>query len=81
MILDTLGWILHLRGEHDEALETLLEADRNLPGHPVVLYHLAAVHVALGDADAARPLLERALASTIHFHERDAAAALLADFD
>jgi len=81
MILDTLGWIQHLRGDHDAALATLEEAEVHLRGHPIVLYHIGVVHDALGDDAAARAALQQALASERPFPDRDTAEALLATYD
>lgn len=39
--LDTLGWILYLRGEYAEALPLLQTAANDLPEVPEVQYHLA----------------------------------------
>ncbi len=44
---DTYGWIIHLRGESEEALPYLEEAARGLPEDPIVQFHLAEVYAAL----------------------------------
>jgi predicted Zn-dependent protease len=59
---DTYGWILLLRGDAAAALPHLERAARALPQEPLVLYHLAAARNALGQPEAARQGLERALA-------------------
>ena len=58
---DTYGWLLHLRGESGKALTVLEKAAEGLPEHPLVQYHLGAVLAALGEAERARAVLERAL--------------------
>jgi tetratricopeptide (TPR) repeat protein len=59
---DTYGWILMQRGDGEAALPHLERAAAGLPGEPLVLYHLGAAQHALGQPEAARQSLERALA-------------------
>jgi spermidine synthase len=54
MILDTYGWILLKRGDAKRALEVLRRADKHLPDHPIVRYHLGAAYRANGNEAAAR---------------------------
>ncbi|MFH1278477.1 MAG: fused MFS/spermidine synthase [Candidatus Eisenbacteria bacterium] len=61
MFLDTYGWILHYQGKEGEALEALNRSLAALPDHPIVLYHLAAVHESMGDGPRAKGYAERAL--------------------
>ncbi len=50
---DTYGWILHRRGEYEEAITYLEPAAAALPRDPIVQYHLAMTYLRLGrDADA-----------------------------
>ncbi|MBM4016886.1 MAG: tetratricopeptide repeat protein [Planctomycetes bacterium] len=51
---DTLGWIAHLRGRHDEASAELWRAVKGLPDSPEVHYHLGAVEAAIGRKELAR---------------------------
>ncbi|WP_417525530.1 tetratricopeptide repeat protein [Marinovum sp.] len=44
---DTFGWILHRRGESDEALPYLEEAAQGMPDDALVQYHLGQVYIAL----------------------------------
>jgi tetratricopeptide (TPR) repeat protein len=60
---DTYGWILHRRGDHDQALGYLVAAAEALPGNALVQYHLAEAELALGRRDAARASFARALAA------------------
>lgn len=46
-IQDTYGWILHLRGEHADALPYLEAAAEGVPNDPIVQFHLAQVYSAL----------------------------------
>ena len=73
MILDTYGWILLKQEKHVEALEKLQLANRYLPDHPIVLYHLGAAYHANGDDARACTRLEEALAARGGFpYENDA---------
>ena len=50
---DTYGWIAYRLGNYEEAAEYLEPAAAALPDQPLVRYHLAEVHAALGRTDAA----------------------------
>lgn len=58
---DTYGWLLHLRGDHSNALVVLQEAAEALPTNPVVQYHLGAVLAKLGENGRAKEALQTAL--------------------
>ncbi|HKS36094.1 MAG TPA: tetratricopeptide repeat protein, partial [Verrucomicrobiae bacterium] len=58
---DTLGWILYQRGEYPSALSLLKESADRLPTEAEVIFHLGATHYMLGEEDAARIALQRAL--------------------
>ncbi len=60
-IEDTLGWILVNQGEVVEGLDLLRSSARARPDNPSVQYHLAVAHQKMGDQQAARRALERAL--------------------
>ncbi len=60
---DTFGWVQHLTGDSELALRHLIPAADGLPDNPYVRYHVGAVYAALGDAAAARPHLEAAVAA------------------
>jgi cellulose synthase operon protein C len=59
---DTYGWILARRGEHEEALAYLEPAAAALAEDPLVQYHLGVTRLRLGQAEAARTQLDRAVA-------------------
>jgi tetratricopeptide (TPR) repeat protein len=59
-VLDTVGWIQHLRGRHQEAVEWLTKASAANPTSGEIRLHLASAYAALGDDAAARSQLERA---------------------
>ncbi len=58
---DTYGWILHRRGQSEEAIEYLEPAARALANDPIVQYHLAAAFEAVGRSDDAVLAYQRAL--------------------
>ncbi len=66
-IADTLGWIAYTRGETKWALTLLQESAEKLPGEPQVQYHLGICQSALGDEEAARTSLNRALELSTEF--------------
>ncbi len=50
---DTLGWLAHLRGRPDEAIDLLRLAIRGLPESPEVHYHLGIVEAELDNLELA----------------------------
>ncbi len=66
-IADTLGWIACTRGETKWALALLQESAEKLPSEPQVQYHLGICQSALGDEEAARTSLSRALELSTEF--------------
>ena len=59
--LDSMGWVYHRLGRHEEALDYLIRAVNALPEDPVILEHLGEVLQALGQLDQARNAFVRAL--------------------
>lgn len=59
---DTYGWILHRRGDSEQALAYLEPAAEGLPDNALVQYHLGMAYAALERWDEARAALERAIA-------------------
>jgi FimV-like protein len=57
--MDTLGYILVKNDRAQDALNLLQQAHALLPDIPVVAIHLAQAHLALGDKETARTLLEQ----------------------
>ena len=60
---DTYGWILHRRGDSEQALAVLAPAATALPGNALVQYHLAETELAQGRRAEARASFGRALAA------------------
>ena len=58
---DTYGWITFRRGNAEEALRYLELAASGLPRDPLVQFHLGMVQAELGQTDAARDSLNRAV--------------------
>lgn len=52
-IMDTLGWILHQRGDNKRALELIGEAAQRAPDVPEIRYHHAVLLAETGDAEGA----------------------------
>lgn len=61
--LDTLGWIYHLRGDEVSALPLLKTAAERLPTVGLVQYHLGIALSGLGQKEAARASLQKALSA------------------
>jgi Flp pilus assembly protein TadD len=77
-LLDTLGWLLYLEGQVEEAATVLARAAAALPAQPTIRYHLALALDAQGEAARAANHLDIALlSSAARFPEREAAKALL----
>lgn len=78
-INDTLGWIYFKRDDFGRALRFLETANRIADGNnPDVLFHLAAVKHAMGDAGSAKALLDEVLAKHAQFESKDDALRLQA---
>jgi tetratricopeptide (TPR) repeat protein len=77
-ILDTLGWVLYMKGENDRALAIFRKAKSGLPGNPTVRYHLGLALLKIGRKDDAKAEFEEALAISKDFPEAADAAAQLA---
>ncbi len=77
-IMDTLGWVLYVKGENDKALELLQKAKAALPGNATVRYHMGLALLKSGRKDDAKVELEEALAISRDFPEAADAAAQLA---
>lgn len=77
-VMDTLAWVLHKRGEDQQALPLLREAAQRVPGNAEIQYHLGMVSYMLGQPDAARAALERAVAAPQSFPSKAEAQRQLA---
>ena len=59
---DTKGWIAHLMGQHESALQELRQAITSMPGSAEAHYHLGLAEAKGGSAEMARLHLEAAVA-------------------
>lgn len=75
--IDTLGWILHRKGQTDRALQLLRDARLREPGNPEIRYHLAVALAKVGRKVEARAELEDALKYGANFEDFSNATALL----
>jgi tetratricopeptide (TPR) repeat protein len=76
-VADTLGWILHRRGDYQEALGLIKEAADKLTESAEVKYHLGMTHYMMGNSDAARTALREAAAGKDDFPGKAGIAARL----
>lgn len=76
-VLGTHGWILFQQDRIEEAVEVLTRASRELPEHPVIQYHLGKALLRAGREAPGRRALERAVALSATFPQRDDALLLL----
>jgi len=77
-VLDTAGWIEHLRGHEDQALNMLNRAVLGLRNRPEVHYHIALVYKALENPQWAHYHLEAAAKGPEQVEETKKAKELLA---
>jgi tetratricopeptide (TPR) repeat protein len=61
-VADTLGWVYHKRGMHDQALRQFRYAIQVKPEELAYYYHLGEVYAALGQESAAKAALEKCVA-------------------
>lgn len=59
--IDTLGWILYMRGRYEEALEQLMRALERTGDHAEVLEHVGDTWIKLGDPEKAAEYWRRGL--------------------
>jgi Flp pilus assembly protein TadD len=76
-IADTLGWILVQKGNIDEGLPLLREAEQGMSDNPEIRYHLAYALEGSGKTDEARRLLREVIDSQATFTGRTDAQRLL----
>lgn len=74
-ILDTLGWVLYLKGDNDQALQILSKAKAGLPNLPTVRYHLGMALLKAGRPAEAKTEFQEALTISKDFPEVNDAAA------
>lgn len=77
-LLDTIGWIEHLRGNNEVALGHMQRAIAGLPSRPELHYHIGLTYKALGNDVWARRHLEQAARGDAEVREVELAKAALA---
>jgi hypothetical protein len=77
-VADTLGWIQHLLGNHEEAERLLAAAAAGAPKSPGIQVHYAMALAAVGKPDAALQALDRAAALDAKTGELEAVQSLRA---
>lgn len=75
-ILDTLGWIYHLKRQPVRALQYLQRAVEANPSNPTLWYHLGVAQHSQGETEKARQSLEKAFAISDQFPNYDEAKKL-----
>ena len=75
---DTLGWILHKKGEYLRALNLLQESAGNRPDDPDIQFHLGMTHYRMAERESARVALLSALDSGKDFAGKEEARRRLA---
>src|SRR5262249_35091808 len=74
-------WILYKRGEYPWALGVLQESAEKMPSEPEVQVHLGMAYYMMGEEEAARTTLRRALPLRADFPNKEQAARLLSFLD
>jgi tetratricopeptide (TPR) repeat protein len=75
---DTLGWVLFKKGDHPRALTILEDSAEKAPADAEIQFHLGMAHYMMGEEDAARVALQRAVASQQDYANKDEARSRLA---
>jgi tetratricopeptide (TPR) repeat protein len=75
---DTLGWIQFKRGEYSNALAMLQESAALLSDQAEIQFHLGSAQYMLGQDEAARPTLKKAVDAAVEFPGKDEARRRLA---
>lgn len=76
-IQDTLGWILHRRGEHQRAVELLAQSAATLDHNATIHFHYGMALIANGQREAGQAALRKALTIDAHFPSAAEARAAL----
>lgn len=66
-ITDTLGWIVYQQRDYQQAVQLLQDAANKLPENPEVQFHLGMAQYMMGNRDAARAALQKAVAASGEF--------------
>jgi tetratricopeptide (TPR) repeat protein len=77
-IADTLGWIAFRKGDYRSALPLLEQSAAKLTDSPEIQYHLGLTHYMLGNEEAARTALQKAVQGPSAFPQKEEAQQRLA---
>jgi tetratricopeptide (TPR) repeat protein len=77
-IADTLAWLMFKKGDYAGALRLLSDKSDQLSSRPVYEFHLGMIHYMLGEEEAARLNLQKAVNANADFAGKDEARARLA---
>jgi len=72
-VADTLGWAAYKRGDYPQALTLFQDSAGKLGTSPEIQYHLGMAHYMMGQADAARAALQKAVAAPDDFPNKQEA--------
>src|SRR6266567_2459069 len=77
-VLDTLGWITYKQGGYQQAADLLSQSAAKSPDNAEIQFHLGMADYMMGQADAARSALEKAVGSATEFEGKEEARSRLA---
>jgi tetratricopeptide (TPR) repeat protein len=77
-VLDTLGWITYKQGGYQQAADLLGQSADKSPDNAEIQFHLGMAEYMMGQTDAARAALEKAVASATEFEGKEEARRRLA---
>jgi tetratricopeptide (TPR) repeat protein len=80
-VMDTLGWILFLRGSYSEAVSELQNSVARDPDNPVIHFHLGMAYHKNRESDKAREALSKALSLQHDFKGSEEALKILQEIN
>jgi len=77
-VLDTLGWITYKQGGYQQAVDLLNQSVAKSPDNAEIQFHLGMAEYMMGQTEAARSALEKAVGSATEFEGKEEARRRLA---
>src|SRR5439155_11509868 len=77
-VLDTLGWITYKQGGYQQAADLLGQSAAKSPDNAKIQFHLGMAEYMMGQTEAARSALEKAVGSATEFEGKEEARRRLA---
>ncbi len=77
-VLDTLGWITYKQGNYQQAADLLSQSAAKSPDNAEIQFHLGMANYMMGQTEAARSALEKAVGSATEFEGKEEARRRLA---